>query len=89
MQDIINSGKVAAVPVMTHPGIEIIGETVRKAVTDGETHHRASKARADNYPPAAAPVRMDLTVEAEAFGAEISFPENEVPAVIGHLLDSP
>lgn len=89
MQGIIESGKVAAVPVMTHPGIEIIGETVKKAVTDGETHHRAIKALADKYPTAAATVIMDLTVEAEAFGAEISFPENEVPAVIGHLLDTP
>ncbi len=29
---------------------------------------------------------MDLTVEAEAFGAEIVFPENEVPSVVGRLL---
>ena len=29
---------------------------------------------------------MDLTVEAEAFGAEIIFPENEVPSVSGRLL---
>lgn len=29
---------------------------------------------------------MDLTVEAEAFGSEISFPENEVPCVINQLV---
>lgn len=29
---------------------------------------------------------MDLTVEAEAFGAEVVFPENEVPSVTGRLL---
>ena len=29
---------------------------------------------------------MDLTVEAEAFGAEIIFPKNEVPSVSGRLL---
>ena len=29
---------------------------------------------------------MDLTVEAEAFGAEIVFPEDEVPSVSGRLL---
>ena len=34
----------------------------------------------------AATVIMDLTVEAEAFGAEIIFPENEVPSVSGRLL---
>lgn len=89
MRDIIARKDVTAIPVMTHPGIEIIGETVLKAVSDGDTHHKAIKALADKYPTAAATVIMDLTVEAEAFGAEISFPENEVPAVIGHLLDSP
>lgn len=89
MKDIIGSKKVAAIPVMTHPGIEIIGETVRSAVTDGEVHHKAIVALAEKYPTAAATVIMDLTVEAEAFGAEISFPENEVPAVIGHMLNTP
>lgn len=89
MRGIIDGKTVTAVPVMTHPGIELIGETVLKAVTDGETHHRAIKALAEAYPTAAATVIMDLTVEAEAFGAEISFPENEVPAVIGHMLNTP
>ncbi|MDE6394835.1 MAG: uroporphyrinogen decarboxylase family protein [Duncaniella sp.] len=89
MKDIIDSKSVAAIPVMTHPGIEIIGETVRSAVTDGEIHHKAIVALAEKYPTAAATVIMDLTVEAEAFGAEILFPENEVPAVIGHLLNTP
>ena len=89
MRDIIERKNVEAIPVMTHPGIEIIGDTVLKAVSDGETHHKAIVALAEKYPTAAATVIMDLTVEAEAFGAEISFPENEVPAVIGHLLDTP
>lgn len=80
--------KVAAIPVMTHPGIELTGNTVLEACSDGNIHFNAIKALADKYPTAAASVIMDLTVEAEAFGAEISFTDNEVPAVIGHLLDS-
>ncbi len=89
MRGIIRDKKVAAVPVMTHPGIEFTGNTVLEAVTDGNVHFNAIKALADKYPTAAASVIMDLTVEAEAFGAEISFTDNEVPAVIGHLLSSP
>lgn len=89
MNGIIERKDVVAIPVMTHPGIEIIGETVLKAVSDGDTHHKAIVALAEKYPTAAATVIMDLTVEAEAFGAKISFPENEVPAVIGHLLNTP
>ena len=49
------------------------------AVTDGQVHYNAIKALSEKYPTAAATVIMDLTVEAEAFGAEIVFPENEFP----------
>ncbi len=89
MRDLIRNRNVAAVPVMTHPGIEFTGHTVLEAVSDGNVHHDSICALAERYPTAAATVIMDLTVEAEAFGAKISFTENEVPAVIGHLLDSP
>ena len=85
-KDLIASNKVAAIPIMTHPGIELIGKTVRDAVTDGQVHYEAIKALYDKYPSAASCVIMDLTVEAEAFGAEVVFPENEVPSVTGRLL---
>ncbi len=85
-EHIIAQKEVVAVPVMTHPGIELIGKTVRDAVTDGQIHYEAIKALYEKYPSAASCVIMDLTVEAEAFGAEIVFPENEVPSVVGRLL---
>lgn len=86
ISEIIQKKEVVAMPIMTHPGIEMIGKSVRDAVTDGQVHYAAIKALCDKYPSAAATVIMDLTVEAEAFGAEIVFPENEVPSVTGRLL---
>ena len=86
VRDVIADEKVQSIPVMTHPGIEITGNTVLEAVSKGDVHFKSVQALADRYPTAAASVIMDLTVEAEAFGAEISFAENEVPAVIGHML---
>ena len=85
-KSIISNKDVVAIPIMTHPGIELIGKTVREAVTNGEVHYEAIKALYNKYPSAASCVIMDLTVEAEAFGAEVVFPENEVPSVTGHLL---
>ena len=82
----IQRKETIAIPIMTHPGIEFIGKTVHDAVTNGQVHYEAIKALCDKYPAAAATVIMDLTVEAEAFGAEIIFPENEVPSVSGRLL---
>jgi uroporphyrinogen decarboxylase len=84
--DIIQMKEVVAMPIMTHPGIEMIGKNVRDAVTDGQVHYNAIKALCDKYPTAASTVIMDLTVEAEAFGATIAFRENEVPSVTGRLL---
>lgn len=85
-QEIIGNPQRVAIPIMTHPGIEYIHKTVRDAVTNGQVHYEAIQALCDKYPSAAATVIMDLTVEAEAFGAEIVFPENEVPSVSGRLL---
>ena len=85
-KELIANKKVAAIPIMTHPGIELIGKNVRDAVTDGQIHYEAIKALYEKYPSAASCVIMDLTVEAEAFGAEVIFPENEVPSVTGRLL---
>lgn len=86
IQEIIGNPQRVAIPIMTHPGIEYISKTVRDAVTNGQVHYEAIQALCNKYPSAAATVIMDLTVEAEAFGAEIVFPENEVPSVSGRLL---
>jgi len=86
MQSIIDNKKRIALPVMTHPGIELIGKTVLEAVSDGNIHFEAIKALDQKYPSAAYTAIMDLTVEAEAFGAMVSFSENEVPTVVGRLV---
>ena len=71
-KDIIARPDRIAIPVMTHPGIEELGYTVKQAVKDGEIHAEAVKWIANNYPTQATSVIMDLTVEAEAFGANAS-----------------
>ena len=86
IHSIINDKKRVAIPVMTHPGIELTGKTVLEAVSDGNVHFEAIKALDKKYPSAACTVIMDLTVEAEAFGATVNFPTNDVPTVIGRLV---
>ena len=85
-QEIIKKNVRYAIPIMTHPGIELCGKTVRDAVTNGAIHAEAICKLNELYPAAASTVIMDLTVEAEAFGAKIYFPEDEVPSVTGILL---
>lgn len=83
---ILNSKARLAIPVMTHPGIEAIGKTVKEAITNGDVHYEAIKYQAENFDVAACTAMMDLTVEAEAFGATVKLPENEVPTVTGRLV---
>lgn len=85
-RDIIATPERIAIPIMTHPGIELCGRTVEAAVKSGEVHFEAIRELNKQYPAAACTVIMDLTVEAEAFGAGILFTENEVPNIIGRLV---
>lgn len=87
IKQIIETPGVVSIPIMTHPGIELIGKQVIDAVTNGQIHYEAIRALHERFPQAAAAtVIMDLTVEAEAFGAKLHTPHDEVPSVIGSLV---
>jgi len=76
-----------AIPILSFPGAQLIGHTVEELVKDGELQAKCMEAIAKRYPTGAAVSLMDLSVEAEAFGAEVVFRETEVPAVQGVLIE--
>lgn len=41
LQETMSWQERRAVPIMTHPGIELCGKTVKDAVTSGEVHAEA------------------------------------------------
>jgi len=84
--NIQKSSKRVAIPIMTNPGIDLIGKKVLNAVTDGEIHFNAIKALQELYPSAAATIIMDLTVEAEAFGCKVNFSDDEVPSIAERIV---
>ena len=85
--ELTGKGHVCSLPVMSYPALEIIGRKVIEAVTDGEVQFECMKVLAERYPTAAAAVSfMDLSVEAEAFGGNVKFSENEVPAITGRIV---
>lgn len=77
-----------ALPVLSFPGLEFTGASVHEAVTDGEKQAAGMKAIAERFPTAAAVTFMDLSVEAETFGSKIRFIDNEVPTVIGRVIET-
>jgi uroporphyrinogen decarboxylase len=59
---------------------------VQQAVTNGEVQSQVISLLAKKYPFAASSMIMDLSVEAEAFGAKIEFHEHEVPTILNRLV---
>lgn len=85
-EQVLKNSQRLAIPIMTHPGIELIGKSVKEAVTNGKVHFEAISKLNEIYPSAACTVIMDLTVEAEAFGANVIFPKDEIPSVTQRLV---
>ena len=85
---ILQSDKRLAIPLMTHPGIELSGHKVIEAISSGEIQFQAMKAIQENFNNnvVVCNTMMDLTIEAEAFGCKINFYDNEVPTVAGPVV---
>ena len=74
-------------PLLSFPGIRFLGDVnVRQMVCDSGLQARCMKAVAERVDAAAAVSFMDLSVEAEAFGARVLFFDDDVPAVCGSLV---
>ncbi len=75
-----------ALPILSFPCVSLLGVSVRELVNSGELQAKGMKLIADKFDTLAAVSMMDLSVEAEAFGAEVRFADNEVPAVVGRVV---
>ena len=75
-----------ALPILSFPAVQKMGITVRELVLSSERQAEAMRIVAESTPAAASVSLMDLSVEAEAFGATVRFSDNEVPTVTGQLI---
>ena len=80
---VFGSARRIALPIAVHPGAQLVGCTVREVATDASAQARASQAIRERLGLSVALSAMDLSVEAEAFGAEIRAADDEVPTVVG------
>lgn len=77
-----------AMPVLTFPVIQLLNTSVEKLISDSNLQSEALKLINQRCHPLAIMGFMDLSVEAEAFGANIRFSEDEVPTVVGSIIKS-
>jgi uroporphyrinogen decarboxylase len=87
MYELINSSDRKALPLLSYPGAALKGLNIIEIVKNAKAQSECIKAIAKRYPMAAAVTCMDLSVEAEAFGCEIQFKEDEIPTVIRGVID--
>lgn len=76
-----------ALPILSFPGVQLIGHSVEELVRDGHLQALCMEAMAKRYDMGAAVSLMDLSVEAEAFGAEVLYSKDEVPTMHGALIE--
>lgn len=76
-----------ALPVLSFPAIQKMGITVKELIDSTDKQAEAMKVIAEAFPTAASVSFMDLSVEAEAFGSQIVVSDEEVPTVVGSIVD--
>ena len=85
--DLVSGQRRSALPIMTSPGIPLIGAAPPDVFRSGYLQAEAVIALAAETPQAAAVLTMmDLSIEAEAFGAPIKFSDSENPTVAGAVV---
>ena len=88
VEEIIASKEKKPFPVLSFPAIQKLNISVQDIVRDSDKQVEGIKLIADSFDTAASVSYLDLSVEAEAFGSEIRYSENEVPTVVGHIIES-
>ena len=76
-----------ALPILSFPCVSVLGITVRKLIGDSELQAKGMKVVADKVDAAASVGFMDLSVEAECFGATICESDEEPPTVKGRIIN--
>ena len=77
-----------AIPILSFPSVQLMNIGVRELIMSAELQSDGMKKIADRVNSWASVSMMDLSVEAEAFGAEILISEHEVPTVVKHVVSS-
>ncbi len=78
--------KRSAMPVLSFPAVQKLDITVTQLVKESDLQAKAIALVAKETPSIAAVSFMDLSVEAEAFGSEVRFSDDEIPTIIGSII---
>lgn len=75
-------------PILSFPSVQLLGIDVEKLISSAEFQAQGMKVVANRTDALASVSMMDLSVEAEAFGAKTHVSPDEVPTVVGHIVET-
>ena len=87
IESLKGEGEKKPMPLLSFPSVSLLGVSVGEIISSAAFQAKGMKAVADRTDASAAVSFMDLSVEAECFGARVVFPEGEVPAVEGRIIE--
>ena len=79
--------KNKTVPILSFPSTQLLGISVNELISSAEMQVKGMQAIAEKCSVGASLNMMDLSVEAEAFGAKIRFYDDDIPAVEKGIID--
>ena len=83
----LTENKSRTVPILSFPSTQLLGISVSELIASSEMQFKGMQAIHDRCRIGASLNMMDLSVEAEAFGAKIRFSDNEIPTVENGIID--
>ena len=86
LRDLMRDHRPLVMPIASFPGAQLTGASVRQLVTDAAAQAEAILALHARFRTRVLLTCMDLSVEAEAFGGETRFAEDEVPVILGRRI---
>ena len=89
IEELHASKKKKALPILSFPSVSLLGCTVRELTASSDLQAEGMRLVAEKTNAYASVSFMDLSVEAECFGSTIHFSDDEVPTVIGRIIESP
>lgn len=87
LDNLLKSDVKKALPILSFPSVQLLGVTVKEIISDSDLQAKGMKMIAERTDSAAAVSLMDLSVEAECFGASVKFSDDEVPTVTGRIIN--
>ena len=89
LEEVKNSKEKKPMPILSFPSVSLMGISVRELTANSDLQAKGMHLIAQRHQTLASVSMMDLSVEAEAFGANVRFSDDEVPTVVGALVTCP